>query len=305
MREGKTTELFWNDKKMPGHSFFHIHYMLLGTHVSISGGYLNAVTEAKRLGIDAMQIFTKNQRFWQEKTVSEEDGRAFREACTGNGIKQVFSHSIYLISMGSEDESIAEKSMYALAMELERCKTLGLTHTVLHPGTTGNLPLKAAVKRIGDRIKKVLSATKGNPAKILLENTAGQGTSIGGNLGNIAALLDHIRSPRVGLCVDTCHAFAAGYDIRNPKGIKAFFKQIGEEIGLERLLCFHLNDSKGGLGSKLDRHAHIGEGLLGPEPFRYIMNNFPHVPKVTETSKENDADKRNMQALRQLLIKKK
>ncbi|MFL5764694.1 MAG: deoxyribonuclease IV [Bacteroidia bacterium] len=278
--------------------------MLLGTHVSVAGGYLNAVTEAKRIGIDTMQIFTKNQRYWQEKKVSEKEGKMFRDACKNNGIKQVFSHSIYLISMGSEDETLAEKSIFALTMELERCRVLGLTHTVLHPGTAGLLDPDAAVKRIGDRIKAVLKATKGNPVKILLENTAGQGTSIGGKIENIAALIRYIRSPRVGLCIDTCHAFAAGYDIRTLNGIRSFLKLVDQLIGTKKLLCFHLNDSKGGLGSKLDRHAHIGEGLLGPVPFEYIMRNFPHIPKVTETSKENDADKRNMKILRMMAVKK-
>jgi deoxyribonuclease-4 len=149
----------------------------------------------------------------------------------------------------------------------------------------------------------VLQATKGNLVKILIENTAGQGTSVGGKLENIASLMKHIRSKRVGLCIDTCHAFAAGYDIRTVKGIKKFLKETDERIGLEKLLCFHLNDSKGGLGSKLDRHAHIGEGLLGLDVFEYIMKNFQHIPKVFETSKENDADKKNMKVLRQLALK--
>jgi deoxyribonuclease-4 len=274
--------------------------MLIGTHVSIAGGYLNAVAEAKRLGIDTMQIFTKNQRYWLERTVTEEEGKNFREACAENGIRPVFSHSIYLISMGTENEEIAEKSIHSLISELERCRLLGLSHTVLHPGAAGTLPVHEAIKRIAGRIRKVLDATKGNPVKILLENTAGQGTSVGGKIENIAALVKQIRSPRIGVCIDTCHAFAAGYDIRSTKGIQLFLRETEKQIGAGKLLCFHLNDSKGGLGSKLDRHAHIGEGLLGLAPFEYIMRNFPHIPKVTETSKENDADKKNMALLRKL-----
>jgi deoxyribonuclease-4 len=278
--------------------------MLLGSHVSISGGYINAAIEAHRLGIDAIQIFTKNQRFWQEKTVSTEEGKIFKDACKKYGVKQAFSHSIYLISMGSEDEEIANKSMLALAMELERCKVLGLTHTVLHPGSSCTLSKPAAIMRIGDRIKKVLDVTKGNPAKILIENTAGQGKSIGGKIENIADLIDYIKSPRVGLCVDTCHAFAAGYNIRHLKGVKQFFKEIDSLIGLEKLLCFHLNDSKGALGSKIDRHAHIGEGLIGLIPFEYIMKNFSKIPKVLELPKDNNADIKNLELLRSLVLKK-
>ncbi|MCW3071189.1 MAG: nfo [Bacteroidetes bacterium] len=279
--------------------------MLLGAHVSISGGYPNAAIEAHRLGIDAIQVFSKNQRVWAEKTVSPEEGLAFRKACVQYGVKQAFSHAIYLISLGSENEEIAQRSMLSLAMELERCRVLGLSHTVLHPGAAGSQPMPVAIERIGDRIKKVLQATKGNPVKIVLENTAGQGSSVGGKIENIAALVDHIKSKRIGICIDTCHAFAAGYDIRDKKGIDNFFKEIDQRIGLEKLLCFHLNDSKGGLGSRLDRHAHIGEGLLGLAPFEYIMKNFPHVPKVLETSKENDADKKNIRLLRELAGKKR
>lgn len=274
--------------------------MLLGTHVSIAGSYMNALTEAKRLGIDTMQIFTKNQRTWQEKTVSEEDGKVFRDSFKNHGIRQVFSHTIYLISMGSESQATIEKSMLSLAMELERCKVLGLTHTVLHPGSAKKLPVAEGIRLIGDRIKMVLQATKGNPVKILLENTAGQGSSVGGKIEHIAALMKYINSPRIGLCIDTCHAFASGYDIRTKKGITDFFKLVDKEIGLDKLLCFHLNDSKGGLGSKIDRHAHIGEGLLGLEPFTYIMKNFKNIPKVLETSKENDADVKNLALLRKL-----
>jgi deoxyribonuclease IV len=278
--------------------------MLLGSHLSISGGYINAAIEANRLGMDAIQIFTKNQRTWQEKIVSAEEGKLFKAACIKYGVKQVFSHTIYLISMGSANEDIAEKSMLSLAMELERCKALGLTHTVLHPGSTGGLTFPEAIIRIGDRIKKVLDVTKKNPVKILLENTAGAGNSVGGKLEYISDLIDHINSKRVGLCLDTCHAFAAGYDIRKVKGLEIFLGEIDKRIGLNKLLCIHLNDSKGSLGSKLDRHSHIGEGLLGLELFEYIMKNFQHIPKVTETSKENDADMKNMTLLRKLALKK-
>lgn len=281
--------------------------MLTGTHISIAGGYLNAVAEARRLNIDTMQIFTKNQRMWKEKTIGEAEGQAFIHACEQNGIKQVFSHAIYLISMASTDDAIAEKSLLSLAAELERCRVLGLTHTVLHPGfagklplqEAGKLPLQEAIQLVGDRIKLVLKATAGNPVKILIENTAGQGSSIGGKIEHIGQLISSIHSKRVGLCIDTCHAFAAGYDIRNTAALNKFFQKIDNETGSGKLLCFHLNDSRGALGSRLDRHAHIGEGLLGPEPFRYIMQQFPFIPKVLETSKENGADERNLALLRQ------
>lgn len=274
--------------------------MLLGTHVSIAGGYMNALIEAKRLGIDTMQIFTKNQRFWRERLVGEEEGYAFRSALAKYGVKQAFSHAIYLISLGSDNEDIIEKSALSLLAEVERCKTLGLTHTVLHPGSAGNNSIASAIIKIAANIKRVLDATKNSDVKILLENTAGQGSSIGGKIEYIAELVKCINSPRIGICIDTCHAFAAGYDIRDKKQLVSFFTIIDKLIGLDKLLCFHLNDSKGALGSKLDRHAHIGEGLIGLLPFEYILKNFKHVPKVLETSKENDADLKNLAVLRTL-----
>ncbi|MEO6491145.1 MAG: deoxyribonuclease IV [Ferruginibacter sp.] len=278
--------------------------MLLGAHISVAGGYMNALIEAKRLGIDAIQIFTKNQRFWKEKLVSEEEGLQFRTAFKSHGVKQAFSHAIYLISLGSENEDIIEKSALSLLAEVERCKTLGLTHTVLHPGSAGSLTVPTAIKRIGDNINRVLKATDGSGVKILLENTAGQGSSIGGKIEHIGELVHYINSPRIGICIDTCHSFAAGYDIRSMKGIAEFLDLIDKLIGYDKLLCFHLNDSKGGLGSKLDRHAHIGEGLLGLEPFEYILRNFKKTPKVLETSKENNADEKNLAVLRGLELKK-
>jgi deoxyribonuclease IV len=278
--------------------------MLLGAHVSIAGGYENALIEAKRLGATAIQIFTKNQRFWRERAVSSEEGSAFSSQFRKYGVKQAFSHAIYLISMGSENEEIVEKSVASLIAELDRCHALGLTHTVLHPGAAGRFPVPEAIVRIGDNLKKVIAATKGNPVKILLENTAGSGSSVGGRIDYIADLMDHIGSKRVGLCIDTCHAFAAGYDIRTEKSTAQLFDIIDRRIGLGKLLCFHLNDSKGACGSRLDRHAHIGEGGIGLEAFRYIMNQFPDVPKVLETPKEDDADVRNLAVLRSLVSRK-
>jgi deoxyribonuclease IV len=274
--------------------------MLLGAHVSISGGYLNALTEAQQAGMDAIQIFTKNQRFWKERTVGADEGETFRKAMPKHGVRQAFSHAIYLISFGSENEEIVEKSIQSLIGELERCRALGLTHTVLHPGVSGRFSTNEGILRIGDNIKKVLKATKGNPVKILLENTAGQGTSVGGRIEHIADLMDYLASPRIGLCIDTCHAFAAGYDIRPAGRMEEFIKLIDKRIGIKKLLCFHLNDSKGALGSRLDRHAHIGEGLLGLEPFRYIMKNFQRVPKVLELPKDNGSEQRNLALLRKL-----
>jgi deoxyribonuclease IV len=278
--------------------------MLLGAHVSVSGGYLNALSEARRLSIDTIQIFTKNQRFWKERLVSDEEGEAFVKASKEAGVKQSFSHAIYLISLASENDEIVEKSVLSLAAELERCRILGLTHTVMHPGSSGKITTSQGIIKIGDNINRALNATKKSQVKILLENTAGGGTSVGGKIEHIAELIDYINSPRIGLCIDTCHAFASGYDIRTLSGTEDLLNEIDKRIGIDKLLCFHLNDSKGALGSKLDRHAHVGEGLIGPAPFGYIMRNFQKVPKVIETPKENDADVMNLSVLRKLASEK-
>lgn len=276
--------------------------MLVGAHVSIVGGYMNALAEAKRLKMEAIQIFTKNQHLWQEKLVTEEEGNEFRSSMKKYGVNQTFSHAIYLISLASADEEIVEKSVLSLAAELERCRALGLTHTVMHPGSAKNFPFKEALTRVGNNIKRVLKASGKNPVKILLENTASGG--LGAKIERLAELMHFINSPRIGLCIDTCHSLAAGYDIRTPKGIEDFFKLIDKEIGLDKLLCFHLNDSKGALGSRIDRHANIGEGYVGLPAFEYIMKNFPRLPKVIETPKENNADKNNLELLRKLFKKK-
>jgi deoxyribonuclease IV len=286
------------------HDFFGACAMMLGAHVSIAGGYENALKEAQRLGMDAIQIFTKNQRSWQERLLGDEEGKPFRLGLKKHGVKQAFSHAIYLISLGSDKEEIVEKSVLSLAAELARCRALGLTHTVLHPGHAGGTGIDEALVRIGTHIERVLQATQNNPVKILLENTAGSGSSVGGKLEYLAALISQLDSPRLGFCIDTCHAFASGYDIRTARGCDKFFSEADRRIGLDKLLCFHLNDSKGALASRLDRHAHIGEGLIGLTAFEYVMKNFRQVPKVIETPKENEADRRNLDLLRKLATKK-
>lgn len=272
--------------------------MLLGSHCSISGGYINALIEAKRLNMDAIQIFTKNQRFWKEKVVTPEEAAEFRAAMKHYRVKQVFSHAIYLISLAAESEEIREKSILSLAAELERCHALGLTHTVVHPGAAGKLSKDAAIERISTSVKEALAISKDTNVKILLENTAGQGSSMGSTIEELAALLNSIASPRLGICIDTCHAFAAGYDIRTTQRISEFLKSVDDLIGMNKLLCFHLNDSKGALGSHLDRHTNIGEGMIGTEPFRYIMKHFPGIPKVLELDPSGEADIRNLTLLR-------
>lgn len=274
--------------------------MLLGVHCSVAGGLENAFTEAARLGIDTMQIFTRNQRQWKAKPISEEEKTAFSSAWKQSQVKIIFSHCSYLLNLASADEAAHDKSVEALTEEVNRCTALGLSFCILHPGAAGEQDMPVAMKRIAKGLKQVLQNTKASPVKIALENTAAQGTSVGGPVENLKFLYDEVASHRISFCFDTCHAFAAGYEIRTQNGIEETLHQFDRVCGLQHLNAFHLNDSKGDLGSHLDRHEHIGKGKLGLIPFRYIMKHFPQIPKVIETEKEGDWDQKNLNLLRSL-----
>jgi deoxyribonuclease IV len=275
--------------------------MLLGVHCSISGGIDKAIEEAKDLGINIFQIFTKNQRMWAEKKYSSQEGEEFRRKMKSNGIKMAFSHTSYLLNLASGEPELRSKSISGLANELARCHTLGLPFAVLHPGSNKNVSEEEAIGMIAASLNEVFSLTPDIDTKVLLENTAGQGTTIGRSFNQLKGIMSRVESARLGVCFDTCHAFAAGYDIRTREGIEMALAEVDREVGMKNLHAFHLNDSKGDLGSKLDRHGHIGKGKIGLEPFRYILNSFPDVPKVIETEKEGDMDRVNITLLKQLI----
>lgn len=272
--------------------------MLLGVHCSVSGGYPNAFEEAKTLGINTFQIFTKNQRQWREKTVAPEEAEEFRQLQKERDIAVTLSHSSYLINLASDDPELQEKSRTAIVGELNRCADLGLDFTVLHPGSARDQPVEEAIERIAKGLTHALRETKGSDVKIALETMAGQGTSIGRSFEELKMIADLIGSDRIAFCFDTCHVFAAGYDIRSESAIEEVLHEWNEIIGLDRISCYHLNDSKGALGSHIDRHTHIGHGKIGEVPFRYLMQNFPDVPKVIETPKEANWDAKNLEKLR-------
>lgn len=274
--------------------------MLLGVHCSVAGGLQNAFKEAAQLGIDTFQIFTRNQRQWKAKPVSQDEQQQFLEAGKHSEVKIVFSHCSYLLNLASPDAGSHAKATAALTEEVIRCTRLGLLFCVLHPGAAGSQTQDEAIAQIAKGLRKVLKTTKDSTVKIALENTAGQGTSAGGSFEHLKMIADLVDDSRIGFCLDTCHAFAAGYDIRTESGINNTLSEFDSTCGLSRLCAFHLNDSKGDLGSRLDRHAHIGQGKIGLIPFRYIMRNFQHIPKVIETPKEDDWDFKNLQLLRKL-----
>ena len=276
--------------------------MLLGVHCSISGGIQTAFHEAWFLGIDTFQIFTKNQRQWKEKTINTGEKSMFLNILKNSAIKIMFSHVSYLINLAGDDNALWERSVKALTSEIQRCNELGLKFTVLHPGYTKGLSEQEGIKKTVKALNTVINATKNSNVEILLENTAGQGSSIGYRFEHLKQIMDGVESARIGACLDTCHAFAAGYDIRTKTGFETTMEKLDNIVGLKNIHAIHLNDSKGELGSKLDRHEHIGKGKLGLEPFRQIINRFKHIPKVIETPKEDNMDAVNLKVLRKLIM---
>ncbi|MGI8893473.1 MAG: deoxyribonuclease IV, partial [Bacteroidia bacterium] len=268
--------------------------MLLGVHCSTSGGLERSCEEAERLQIDTFQIFSRNQRQWKAKPVSTEESDLFRKSFLKSKAKIAFSHTSYLINLAAENDENRAKSIEALKEEIKRCTALGLAYCVLHPGAAGTQTLELAVNRIADGLREVLDNSPESEVMILLENTAGQGTSVGGTFENLKMISDMVESDRLGYCFDTCHAFVSEYDIRTHIGFEETMNEFDKILGLKNLKVFHLNDSKGDFNTHLDRHEHIGHGHLGLVPFREIMQKFQHIPKVLETPKEDDWDEKNL-----------
>ncbi|MBA3647254.1 MAG: deoxyribonuclease IV [Chitinophagales bacterium] len=275
--------------------------MLLGIHCSVAGGLENAFSEAARLNIDTFQLFTRNQRQWKARPVSKEEKRKFSFVWKQSKVKTIFSHCSYLLNPGSANQVILEKTLQALTEEVIRCTELKLSFCVMHPGTAGTQSKEEAMLKIAAGIKQVLQATHKSKVIIALENTAAQGSSVGGTFENLKFIYENVGSSRIGFCFDTCHAFAAGYDIRTQAGIEETLGSFDKICGLKNLNAFHLNDSKGELRSHLDRHEHIGKGKIGLVPFKYIMKNFPHIPKVIENKTEDGWDMKNLKTLRKMV----
>ncbi|NQU44147.1 deoxyribonuclease IV [bacterium] len=280
---------------------------LLGAHMSIAGGVNLALERGDSIGCTAIQIFLKNNNRWVGKEIPEDEAKAFREAWSASEIQSVFAHACYLLNLASNQDALYEKSIAALVDEVERADLLKIPFIVLHPGSTGEETQEWGIARIVEAVNQVCKETSGSKVAICFEGTAGQGRSIGHTFEHLAALLDGVKKKtRACICLDTCHLFAAGYDLREKKAYLDTMKRLDEIVGLERLAAIHLNDSKKGLGSRVDRHEHIGKGMLGPEPFRNILRDrrLLHVPKVLETPKGPDLreDVENLKTLRNLLV---
>jgi len=274
---------------------------LLGAHVSTLGGLALAPARGAAIGATAMQVFTKTPQQWREPAVSAEEIAAFRDALVANGIHAVVSHESYLNNLASPDPALRDKSARAFTRELERCRAFGIPWVVTHPGNYMD-ERAAGLARNARGYAECLAAVPGDVG-LLIEGTAGAGTALGSTFGELRALRDEI-SPalreRVAFCLDTAHLHAAGYDV--VAGIEAVWEQFDREVGLPLLKCLHLNDSKGAAGSRLDRHEWIGEGTVGPGPFRHIMQDprFTRVIKIIETPKGDDPIHHDRRMLRRL-----
>ncbi|MGD9854803.1 MAG: deoxyribonuclease IV [Planctomycetaceae bacterium] len=281
---------------------------LFGSHLSIAGGYHKAARAATELGMDTVQLFTKNNNQWRAKALTDEDARLFKAAIKDGGLKIPCAHDSYLINVASPDDALWRKSLDALVVEMERAEALGLAGVVMHPGSYVESSEAAGLKRIIKALNEAVKRTKGFAVEFWLENTAGQGTNLGHRFEHLATLIDGVKdSTRLGVCIDTCHTFAAGYGLRTKSEYKATIDELDKVVGLDRVRAFHLNDSKKPQGSRVDRHEHIGEGELGLDPFRFLLNDkrFAKLPMYLETKKEDRGgepmDAVNLRTLRSLV----
>lgn len=280
---------------------------LLGAHMSVAGGLHLAFARISRVSGHALQIFTRNQRQWQAAPVSPEEQRLFRAAWRQWGDWPVAAHNSYLINLASPDKEVRDRSVTALAAELERCSALAIPLLIMHPGSHGGDGGATGLQRMVENLDQALArAANACQVNVLLENTAGQGNTLGAEFSEIAFIINHAaHSSRLGVCLDTCHLFAAGYDFRTPESYRQTMGEFARLIGIDRLRFFHLNDSIKGLGSRVDRHAHIGQGHIGLDGFKNFLTDprFRDHPMTLETPKGEDLkeDMVNLQVLRGLL----
>lgn len=276
----------------------------LGAHVSVAGGAPKAVERASELACDAFQIFVKSPSQWRNKPRTEAECVAFREAREAAGLP-VIAHAGYLINLASAKEDVLARSRDALADEIARCDALGVPGLVLHPGAAMDGDRDAALDAVAHSLDAVLAEAPSSSTTVLLENTAGQGSTLGITPAELAAIVARVERPeRLGVCLDTCHAFAAGYDLRESEGLERLIDELDAGPGRERLAAWHLNDSKHGLGEHRDRHANIGDGVLGLEAFARLLHDdrFASLPMIVETPLGDDKQghARDLETLRGL-----
>ncbi|MHB8232178.1 MAG: deoxyribonuclease IV [bacterium] len=280
--------------------------ILLGAHVSIAGGLKNACLHARNTGSDAIQIFTKSQLQWSAKELDFNEAFSFKECIVRENLT-VAAHLSYLVNLGSADETIREKSISGIINEIKRCRLLGIKYLIFHPGSNKYLTEEETIKQIALNLSGIIKKTAEFKGVILVvETTAGQGNQIGYKPEHIARIIELAgESERLGVCIDTCHIFAAGYDIRTLAGYDEFMKNFESIIGFNRLKVMHLNDSLKSLGSKVDRHAPIGKGCIGLDAFRFIVNDkrLKGVPLIIETPGSDEEHKIDLDILKDMVKK--
>jgi len=280
-----------------------------GAHMSVAGGLENAFEAGQRCGCDCLQIFVKNQRQWSAKPLNDEQIRAYKSAEQRTGLCPVIAHASYLLNLASPRADNRRRSSLALIDELTRCEALGVSGLVLHPGAHMGEGIDAGIRHITESIDEVHKATQGFAVRVLLETTAGQGSAIGHEIGHLGQIIDAVKdSQRLAVCLDTCHLFAAGYDLRSEDAYGRMVDELADCVGLERIRCIHTNDSKTLCGSRVDRHEHITKGEIGKKGFANLLNDprLAHAPRILETPKGTDGrgtdlDKVNLARLRRLI----
>lgn len=281
--------------------------LLLGAHMSTAGGLEKAIVRGNALGCSTIQLFTTNNRQWSFKSISEEQKQLFLKTFDESSIQTIVSHASYLINLGSPKKEVIQKSLHALSAEIKRCELLTIPYLVLHPGSRLTSTENQCLTQIASNLDKVLEESAGN-VMILLETMAGQGSSVCHSFEQLAEIRQLSRNAHlIGICFDTCHTFAAGYHFQDNQSYKELWKTFDKTIGLEHLKVMHINDSKTDRTSRVDRHAHIGQGKLGLDTFRLLFNDplFFSVPKILETPKKSPEDDRhNMTKLKNLISEK-
>ncbi|MEK6590242.1 MAG: deoxyribonuclease IV [Nitrospinota bacterium] len=280
--------------------------MPLGAHMSIEGGVENAPLRGKKAGCQVIQIFTKNNNRWNSRQLTDKDINSFKKNSFDTGVIPSASHTAYLINLASPNTEIYKKSLEAFYDEMERAERLGLPYLIFHPGAHLGSGENTGLKKIADSINILLKKVSDFKLMLLLETTAGQGSHLGYKFEHLSEIIKMVdEKEKIGVCLDTCHIFAAGYDISNEYGYKKTFEDFNKIIGIDRLKAFHINDSKKELGSRVDRHEHIGKGKIGLTAFRLLLNDprFKNISMILETPKGKTMreDKKNLSVLRKLI----
>lgn len=281
---------------------------ILGSHMSIAGGYYKAVDAASEAGCDCVQLFTKNNNQWRAKPITDEDVDLFQKRLQEKGIRHPLSHASYLINLASPKDELWQKSIDSMIVEIERADYLGIPYVVFHPGSYTTTDEETGLLRIIAALNQIHEQTSDLDSYPLLENTAGQGSNLGWDFKHLGEIIRGVKEPdRLGVCIDTCHAFAAGYAMGTADDYESTINKMKKGFGIRKIRAFHLNDSKKPFGSRVDRHEHIGEGEMGVEPFRELLNDkrFAKIPMYLETEKGDrdgeDNDVMNLNTLRGLV----